>query len=755
MEKIDSQRPVAEGPLEWVLLSVGIVAAILLLFTAQAPTDIRAQLVIAGVLTALLIVLRFFADRGWPRQAFLLLGAFISVRYILWRGMHTLGWFDLPSEIASLVLFLAEVYGVSVYLLGIFVNLNPLDRRLVPLSADPGKWPTVDVFISTYNESFDIARATLLAAIQIDYPQSKLKVHLLDDGGTDQKLNDPDPQKGVAARERQQRLQTFCEQLGVRYLTRKLNQHAKAGNINSALAQTGGDLILLLDVDHIPTRDILTKTVGFFERDPKLWLVQTSHFFGNPDPIERNLDIFAYMPGESEMFYGVVQRGLDFWNASFFCGSAGVLRRKLLEEIGGIACETVTEDAETSIKMHGLGYHSAYLPYPMISGLAPETFSGFIVQRIRWAQGMIQIFLLKNPFRVAGLKLQQRLAYFSSTFFWFFPYARVVFLFAPVAYLVFGLHIYNANFLQIIGYTVPHLAASMIVSEFLFGKVRWTFISELYEIIQSFFCFGGIFEVFRNPRSPTFKVTPKGETLSQDFISPLARPFYVFLGLTLLAMACGLARLFLVAHPHERYAVIVTLLWTVFNAVILLASLGVIFEHRQRRVSGRLPADFTALIGHDENFVSGSIHDLSEGGASLLLDDDKPLSLGLDLILKVAPYDQETSCDLGVRLRNQRLIGQKILLGLEFTPSSFQEISDKISLVFGSSQRWLKFQRSREHRIGIYRSIVFLLWLGLKGLLEQLAHQKNRFLTRFHFAEWYSRVARRSPVPASPLLQQV
>jgi isocitrate dehydrogenase kinase/phosphatase len=127
----------------------------------------------------------------------------------------------------------------------------------------------------------------------------------------------------------------------------------------------------------------------------------------------------------------------------------------------------------------------------------------------------------------------------------------------------------------------------------------------------------------------------------------------------------------------------------------------------------------------------------------------------LDLILKVAPYGQETSCEFGVRLRNQRLVGQKILLGLEFTPSSFQEISDKISLVFGNSQRWLKFQRSREHRIGIYRSIVFLLWLGLKGLVEQLAHQKNHFLTRFRFPEWYARLSRRAPVPASPLLQPV
>jgi cellulose synthase (UDP-forming) len=386
--------------------------------------------------------------------------------------------------------------------------------------------------------------------------------------------------------------------------------------------------------------------------------------------------------------------------------------------------------------------------------LAAETFSGFITQRIRWAQGMTQIFLLKNPFRVAGLKLHQRLAYFSSTVFWFFPYARIIFLLAPVAYLVFGLHIYKANLLQILGYTMPHLAASMIVSEFLFGKVRWTFISELYEIIQSFFFFGGILDVIRNPRSPIFKVTPKGEMLNQDFISPLARPFYIFIGLTFLAMAGGFARLFFVAHVHERYAVIVTLLWTMFNAIVLLASLGVIFEHRQRRASSRLPANFTAQISHGENLIHGSIHDLSEGGASLLLDDPAAWAVGTETVLKVAPHGPETPYEFSVRVRNQRQVGHNILLGLEFNHSSLQEASDKISLVFGQSERWLKFQRSREHRIGIYHSIVFLLWLGLKGLLEQLAHQKTHLLSRFRIRAGLARASRGVAIQASPTLEQ-
>jgi cellulose synthase (UDP-forming) len=95
------------------------------------------------------------------------------------------------------------------------------------------------------------------------------------------------------------------------------------------------------------------------------------------------------MPGESEIFYRIVQHGLDAWHSSFFCGSAAILRRRHLDEIGGLSGETVTEDAETALRLHAKGYKSAYVGKPMVLGLQPETFTGFIGQRCRWAQGMV------------------------------------------------------------------------------------------------------------------------------------------------------------------------------------------------------------------------------------------------------------------------------------------------------------------------------------------------------------------------------
>ncbi|MES5951970.1 glycosyltransferase family 2 protein, partial [Cutibacterium acnes] len=255
------------------------------------------------------------------------------------------------------------------------------------------------------------------------------------------RCNDPDPVRAAAAQERAQTLRALCQRLGVQYLTRDDNRGAKAGNINAALPRIHGDLVAVFDADHVPTVDFLERTVGAFCADPKLFLVQTPHFFVNPDPLEHNWRVFGRIPSENDMFYHVIQHGLDSWDASFFCGSAAVLRRKALLSIGGLPGQSITEDAEAALLLHANGWRSAYIDRPMVAGLQPETYSSFVSQRVRWAQGMMQIMLIHNPLTLPGLRWWQRLAYFNSVFFWLFPWARLVFMLAPALYLIFGLHV--------------------------------------------------------------------------------------------------------------------------------------------------------------------------------------------------------------------------------------------------------------------------------------------------------------------------
>jgi cellulose synthase/poly-beta-1,6-N-acetylglucosamine synthase-like glycosyltransferase len=85
-----------------------------------------------------------------------------------------------------------------------------------------------------------------------------------------------------------------------------------------------------------------------------------------------------------------------------------------LDEIGGIAVETVTEDAHTSLRMQMNGWGTAYINIPQAAGLATERLSAHVGQRIRWARGMIQILRTDNPLFAPGLKLAQRLCYFNA-----------------------------------------------------------------------------------------------------------------------------------------------------------------------------------------------------------------------------------------------------------------------------------------------------------------------------------------------------
>jgi len=704
------------------LLVVGIMALLVFVMLLSASNiDAQTQIWVGGVAILSLLVLGRFNENETVRIIFLTIAAFISVDYFFWRTFYTLTYYDPFSFTCALLLYFAELYGFTVYALSLFVNIEPLDRPVAPLPKDQGKWPTVDILIPTYNEETALLEITLLSSLLVDYPKDKLRVYLCDDGGTDQRLNSTNVELAMTAKARREELQALCHEHGATYVTRERNEHAKAGNLNNALKYSTGDLILILDADHVPTRDILEKTVGWFLRDPKLFLVQTPHFFTNPDPIEKNLDTFSRMPGESEMFYRVVQKGLDFWNAAFFCGSAAVLRRTCLREVGGIVGETVTEDAETALALHSRGYNSAYIEHPMISGLSPQTLGGFIGQRVRWAQGMIQIFLLKNPLLLPGLTLPQRLCYFSSCFFWFFGYARLIFIIAPFAFLFFGLKIYDTNFIDFLAFAVPHLIAVFLVSDFLFGKVRWSFVSELYELIQSVYTLPAIIMVFFNPKAPTFKVTAKSESIEEDHVSPLARPFYLMVAISLAALIMGIFKMITV--PEEFFASAITTFWTLFNLFILLCALGALLERRERRTQSRIGCDIPAKLRVADRVIAAQVTDLSMGGAGLIVDRlEEAFLVNMATAQLELPLRNAKSLMVPVQLRQINGSPTGLSLGVQFKLATIEEKRHVVAFVNGSSERWLSFQLRREERVGVFGSLIFLMGLGLRGTFSHLGH---------------------------------
>lgn len=715
-------------------LFVGVCFACL--YMIAMPVYVEAQFTaIVGLVVLLMALVVYETRRVNPspvtRIFIISVASFITLRYFYWRVFNTLPSFSYEpiSFVFALGLLVAEMYGFAIYLLGAFVNIRPLKREPAPLPSDVSQWPTVSILVPSYNEDLSILEATLMAATQLNYPKHLYTVYLCDDGGTEQRRNHANPETRAGAHQRFKEFNELCQQLGCEYRTRAKNEHAKAGNLNSALAAIDSDLILILDADHVPTNDILMNTVGLFLQDPKLFLVQTPHNFLNPDPIERNLGTFGHMPGENEMFYGVIQYGLDFWGASFFCGSAAVLRREYLMQIGGISGKTITEDAETAMDLHAMGYHSAYIGTPMVAGLQPETFSGFVVQRRRWAQGMIQIFLLKNPWTRPNMNIKQRLAYTSSSGFWFFPFARMAFFCAPIIYFILGLNIYHATIPEMIAYAIPHLFAAWWLSNYLFGKVRWPFISELYETMQAVFSLPAIVKVFMNPTAPEFQVTPKGEHLEEDFISQLAMPFYLILIMNMIALGAGAVRWF--AQPLDRDVILMVGLWATFDFVLLVGALGVLFERRQMRATPRmtLPLGLPVRINHIglPDLVFGEMTDISQTGASVNLSFKQYASLekGLHFDIKVKPLDSPNYYRIPVEVMNIRNVKRghqyhHVTLGLKFAAETIEEKRAIVFALYGSSRQLKAYLEKRHQRQAITKGFGYLVKIAFKRGLSHL-----------------------------------
>ena len=603
---------------KWTALLAGSLGVLLL----WLPLSLQAQLVLS--LAALGVM--FFGMTRPENTVFRLLTfifcGVLAMRYAFWRTTETLPAFAEPMNfIPGLLLYIAEMYCLVMLAVSFFMLADPL-KRVAPKVRSLDDLPTVDVFIPTYNEDPELLASTLAAAKSMIYPRDKLSIWLLDDGSTDAKRSHKDPAVALSAKRRHEQLKSLCKAMGVNYHTRKKNDHAKAGNLNDGLRVSTSDLVVVFDADHAPVREFLKETISFFKEDPKLFLVQTPHYFLNPDPLEKNLRTFRTMPSENEMFYSVLQRGLDKWNASFFCGSAAVLRRKALDTVGGFSGQSITEDCETALSLHAKGWHSVYIDKPLIAGLQPETFVAFIGQRARWCQGMLQILILNRPFLAKGLTMGQRICYAGINLFWLFPLSRLAFMLSPLLYIFFSLEIYQANIQEFAVYALTYLVASFAMQSYLYGKVRWPWVSELYEYVQSVMLVGSIVSVIRNPRKPTFNVTAKGQTLDTDELSPISIPYFAIFFVLLAAAGYSMWRL--ATEPVASDLLMIVAIWNVINLGLAGAALGVVAERRELRRNQRIPIRRHGLLRQGAKTWTIILLDASSGGVSVQFPEHEP-----------------------------------------------------------------------------------------------------------------------------------
>src|SRR5271157_5702059 len=235
--------------------------------------------------------------------------------------------------------------------------------------------PPVTIQLPLYNERYVVERL-IEEVSKIDYPKHLLQIQVLDDS-----TDDTAP---------------FAEALVERYRAlghpieyhHRANRHGfKAGALQEGLETATGELVAVFDADFCPPSDFLERTVDFFV-DPSVGVVQTRWSYINRDYNFLTEVEAMLLDGHFILEHGARSRAGYFFN---FNGTAGILRKKMIDDAGGWQHDTLTEDSDLSYRAQLKGWRFVYMPGLDCPSELPVEMHGFQVQQSRWAKGLTQV----------------------------------------------------------------------------------------------------------------------------------------------------------------------------------------------------------------------------------------------------------------------------------------------------------------------------------------------------------------------------
>ena len=352
-------------------------------------------------------------------------------------------WWLIPGNADNLWLFGLLVAGEIYHLfmaLTFWFTVWPKSKTEIQnpsIKTLPRELPSVDVFIPVAGEPIAIIEKTATAALRMNYP--KAKVYILNDGL-------------VAHKDNWQAVEALAARIGVNCITRKVGGGAKAGNINNALQKTKGEYVALFDADMVPDENFLQETVPLLT-DPAVGFVQTPQYYENFQ--DNNITQASW--DQQKLFFGPILRGKDRSNAAFICGTNVVIRRKALEQVGGMVEDNIAEDFLTSLLIHQRGWKSHYVADVLAVGLAPQDLMSYYKQQFRWSRGSLEVLFGQNPLFKSGLSWSQKISYLSSALFYFNGLIVLVDLLMPLIFLFFGLQPVTASTTSFAIYFLPFI----------------------------------------------------------------------------------------------------------------------------------------------------------------------------------------------------------------------------------------------------------------------------------------------------------
>ncbi len=587
-----------------------------------------------------------------------------STGYVLWRATSTLDlsvwWLAVPL----LLLELHAVVGLGLHTAGLW-DVDTV-RPPEPVHATGLR---LAVLIPTYDEALEVLLPTVAAALAVRLPH---ETWVLDDGDRPE-------------------VRRLAEQLGARYLARTDRSHAKAGNVNHALAVVEADVVALLDADHVADPELFRRTLGHFD-DPTVAFVQTPQDFYNVDSFEhtgtrwtsREVD---YRFAEQSLFYRALQPGRNRWGAAFCCGTGALFRTDALRSVGGMATETVTEDIHTSIRLHRRGWRSVYHNEVLARGLAASAADQFLEQRLRWGTGAMQVLRVENPAFVSGLRPMQRVSYLTTLLGWFDSWRTLGYLLAPMVVVVTGAVPVRATLPTFLAWFLPVLLLQSLALRALSRGRAPAGTSTVFDLVRMpANLLATTRLVSRRPRA--FTVTRKGRTGDVRARTSLPRLHVLLLvgsaasAAWFVATTAGLTPVtYGVPWAADGAAV-----WLCVNSVLLVLAVRRISQQQygsERRSAVRFPVQGDARLGGH----AGQMLDASLTGFRMVLRQPNALAVGDHLRAAIGPREDSVQLDVVVRscvLRGGP-VGPEHLVGVEVLPGQLQEQARLSQAVFGGA----------------------------------------------------------------------
>lgn len=596
------------------------------------------------------------AEAPWRTQfirTIAVLALVASLIYLGWRIGFTLNMASWWISIPLLVCEIHAVMGLALFTFSLWsVDSKPSTWRVEATSS------RIAVLIPTYNEEAEILLPTIAAAVALRLPH---ETWVLDDG------NRP-------------WVQQLATGLGAKYLNRPEHKHAKAGNINHALQHIDADFVAILDADHVALPDLLTNTLGYFD-DPRVALVQTPQDFYNLDSFEhaRNNQSAHQMTDrsvfhEQSLFYRLLQPGKNRWGAAFWCGTSAIVRVTALQDVGGIATETITEDIHTTLWLHRRGWKTIYHNEVLARGLAASDVTQYLTQRLRWGTGAMQVLRTDNPITASNLTTAQRLAYSATIYGWFDAWRSLAYLMLPMMVLATGavpIRAPWATFLMAFGVTFALQQLAMLLLSRGFYR---PLLSTMFELVRMPATLLATLTLLR-PHDIRFQVTSKGRIGNERQRMPVPR---LLIALAVASFATAIWFLLTSAgltpvQYNEPWVAYGAAFWLCINTTLVMYAINRIHSSRygaERRRSIRFA---TTLHGSFDQ-QRCDIDDISLTGAQIRV------SAAAGTVNSAAKDEKDTSLltmavdgvqvKMNVSVRSQRMLPSgQIQYGLEFSES--------------------------------------------------------------------------------------